>query len=114
MKTSSKKTRRNKVSARSDEQDQTAEALKCYENQPNINMVIPWIYEIAKNMSSRDSDDDEVLKGLRCYESQPNINMTIPWIYQIYKSVKSGGSGGGGSEEDTSLRWVDETIGGGE
>ena len=88
--------------------------LKCYENQPNINMVIPWIYEIANNMSSRDSEDDEVLKGLRCYESQPNINMTIPWIYQIYKSVKSGGSGGGGSEEDTSLRWVDETIGGGE
>ena len=61
MKTSStRKNRDNKVSARSDdEQDQTAEALKCYENQPNINMVIPWIYEIAKNMaSSRDTDDE--------------------------------------------------------
>ena len=75
-----------------------AESLECFKNQPNINMVIPWIYEMAQNMaSSRDDDsEDEVENDLKCFLNQPNINMTIPWIYQIYKSVKSGGGGSGG------------------
>ena len=114
MKTSStRKNRDNKVSARSDEQDQSAEALKCYENQPNINMVIPWIYEIAKNMASSRDTDDEIQKGLEVYLNQPNINMTIPWIYQIYKSVKSGGGGsggeGGGEGGSSEMEWIDDT-----
>lgn len=81
------------------DQDKMAESLKCFENQPNINMVIPWIYEISKTMaSSRDgeAEDDKTTKDLECFLNQPNINMTIPWIYQIYKSVKSGGGSGGG------------------
>ena len=85
------------------EQDETAKSLQCFLNQPNINMAVPWIYEIAKTMASSSSregseDDDEVAKDLECFLNQPNINMTIPWIYQIYKSVKSGGGGGGGGE----------------
>lgn len=88
---------RNKKVSREGEDDKMEKSLKCFENQPNINMTIPWIYEIAKNMaSSRDSSDDDVEKGLQCFLNQPNINMTIPWIYQIYKSVKSGGGGSGG------------------
>ena len=82
--------------------------LNCFLNQPNINMAIPWIYEIANAMSSsRDSateEDDPRLKNLDGFLNQPNINMTIPWIYQIYRSVKAasgeggeGGSGEGGS-----------------
>ena len=96
---------------RSDEVD-----LSCFENQPNINMTIPWIYEIYKNMSSRspkkrEDEQDEV--DLSCFLNQPNINMTIPWIYEIYKSVKSGGGSGGGSSggsgESSALEWTDYT-----
>ena len=80
-----------------DSEDSKAKSLKCFENQPNINMVIPWIYEISKSMSSsRDSEEDDKAKSLECFENQPNINMVIPWVYQIYKSVKSGGGGSGG------------------
>ena len=91
-----------------------AKSLECFKNQPNINMVIPWIYEMAQNMaSSRDGDsEDEVENGLKCFLNQPNINMTIPWIYQIYKSVKSGGSSGssgGGGGEASALEWTDYT-----
>jgi len=80
-----------------EEEDEKAKSLRCFENQPNINMVIPWLYEISKSMSSsRDSDDDDdKAKSLKCFENQPNINMVIPWVYQIYKSVKSGGGSGG-------------------
>ena len=95
--------------------------LDCFLNQPNINMAIPWIYEIANAMSSsRDSateEDDPRLKNLDGFLNQPNINMTIPWIYQIYKSVKSGGgssggsSGGSGENLDESREWVDLTEG---
>ena len=85
--------------------------LECFQNQPNINMVIPWIYDIYKNMAtprSRDgSEEDKVAKDLECFLNQPNINMTIPWIYQIYKSVKEGGGGGGG---DRDIRWDDLTT----
>lgn len=95
------------------EGDGMEESLKCFANQPNINMVIPWIYEMAQNMaSSREEDsEDEVEKGLQCFLNQPNINMTIPWIYQIYKSVKSGGgSGGGGGDQPGTqdLEWEEE------
>ena len=84
--------------------------LECFQNQPNINMVIPWIYDIYKNMAqpkSRDNgagEDDKMAKDLECFLNQPNINMTIPWIYQIYKSVKSGE--GGFSE----LIWDDDDF----
>lgn len=83
-------------SKKREQEDAKARSLKCFENQPNINMVIPWIYEICKSMSdSSDNSEDEVAKSLKCFENQPNINMVIPWIYQIYKSVKSGNSGQG-------------------
>ena len=86
--------------------------LSCFENQPNINMTIPWIYEIYKTMASRSpkkrgEEKDKV--DLSCFLNQPNINMTIPWIYEIYKSVKSGGGSGGGSEESSALEWKDYT-----
>ena len=92
--------------------DDMARSLKCFENQPNINMVIPWIYEISQNMaSSRDNSEekDEVEEDLQCFLNQPNINMTIPWIYSIYKSVKSGGGSGGGGGESSALEWKDYT-----
>jgi hypothetical protein len=100
------KSKENKVS-REGENDKMEESLKCFENQPNINMTIPWIYEIAKSMTgSRDgSDDDDVEKDLQCFLNQPNINMTIPWIYQIYKSVKSGG---GGQTVIQELEWEEQ------
>ena len=86
--------------------------LSCFENQPNINMTIPWIYEIYKNMSSRSPkkrDDEEKQDDvdLSAFLSQPNINMTIPWIYEIYKTVKSGGTSGSGG--DVELEWEDLT-----
>ena len=87
--------------------------LKCFRNQPNINMVIPWIYDIYKNMAtpkSRDgSEDDPVAKDLQCFLNQPNINMTIPWIYEIAKAVKAGGGGGGGGE-GSDLEWDDRGL----
>ena len=85
--------------------------LECFLNQPNINMVIPWVYEIYKNMAkpkSRDGGDskeDKVEKDLQCFLNQPNINMVIPWVYSIYRSVKEGGGGGG----DDSYEWEDLT-----
>ena len=87
--------------------------LECFQNQPNINMVIPWIYDIYKNMAkpkSRDigSEDDPIVKDLQCFLNQPNINMTIPWIYEIAKAVKSGGGGGEGSD----LEWDDRDFNG--
>jgi len=95
----SRKQRRDEQS----EEEKTKRSLDVYLNQPNINMVVPWIYEIYKSMaSSRDSDndsEDEIEKGLEVYLNHPNIDMTIPWIYQIYKSVKSGGGGGSGGGE---------------
>ena len=102
-----------------DQDNNTAESLKCFANQPNINMTIPWIYEIAQNMAnSREGDDsdkeeDKIEEDLKCFLNQPNINMTIPWIYQIYKSVKSGGSGGEGGEGGStySMEWTDLTGG---
>lgn len=86
--------------------------LQKFLNQPNINMVVPWIYDIYKNMAkpksrqSRDGEEqqvDPVEKDLECFLNQPNINMTIPWIYQIAKSVKESS----GSDHD--LRWTDDT-----
>ena len=98
--------RRNNSATR-DGEDDKAKSLQCFLNQPNINMVVPWIYEIYKSMASSSSRDgsDDIEKGLECFSNQPNINMTIPWIYQIYKSVKSGEGGGAGSD----LEWTDET-----
>jgi len=62
-----------------------AKSLECFLNQPNINMVIPWIYEISKTMASsrdgEDDDDDKMAKDLECFLNQPNINMVIPWVY---------------------------------
>ena len=88
--------------------------LEYFLNHPNINMVIPWIYDIYKNMAkpkSRDeeskSEEDETEKRLQCFLNQPNINMVIPWVYSIYRSVKEGGGGGGG--EDDSYKWEDLT-----
>ena len=83
--------------------------LECFLNQPNINMVVPWIYEIYKNMAkpkSRDSksEDDPIAKDLQCILNQPNINMTIPWIYEIAKAVKSGGG------EESELIWDDRDF----
>ena len=43
-------------SAKRETEDEVRRGVKCYEGHPNINMVIPWIYEIANTMSSRDSD----------------------------------------------------------
>jgi hypothetical protein len=95
---------------RETESDPKTRDLECFLNQPNINMVIPWIYDIYKNMAtprSRDgSEEDKVAKDLECFLNQPNINMTIPWIYQIYKSVKEGGGSGGDSE----IRWDDRDL----
>ena len=88
--------------------------LKCFLNQPNINMVIPRIYEIYKSMAkptSRDGGDskeDKVEKDLQCFLNQPNINMVIPWVYSIYRSVKEGGGGGGGGGGDAPT-WEDLT-----
>lgn len=85
--------------------------LECFFNQPNINMVVPWIYDIYKNMvksesrdgkKSRGGDDDPIAKDLQCFLNQPNINMAIPWIYEISKAVKEGGGGG-------DIRWDDLT-----
>ena len=99
-------------SARSE--DSEAKNLECFLNQPNINMVVPWIYDIYKNMAkpkSRDgSEDDPIAKDLQCFLNQPNINMTIPWIYEIAKAVKSGGGGGG---EGSDLEWDDRDFNGG-
>ena len=101
---------------REDGGDPRVKDLDVFLNQPNINMVVPWIYEIANTMKSRSRDgeseeegeqEDEVAKDLECFLNQPNINMTIPWIYQIYKSVKSGGGGGG---EDSGLEWDDRDL----
>lgn len=87
------------------EEDPRTKNLDCFLNQPNINMVVPWIYEIANAMKQRsgedneegqDGEEDKIEESLDCFLNQPNINMTIPWIYQIYKSVKSGGGGSGG------------------
>jgi hypothetical protein len=90
------------------EEDPRTKNLDCFLNQPNINMVVPWIYEIANAMKQRsgedneeggqDGEEDKIAESLDCFLNQPNINMTIPWIYQIYKSVKSGGGGGGGDD----------------
>lgn len=100
------KSKKRQVSREGDDME---ESLKCFANQPNINMVIPWIYEMAQNMaSSREDSEDEVEKGLQCFLNQPNINMTIPWIYQIYKSVKSGGGSGGGGDQPGTLEWEEE------
>lgn len=80
--------------------------LKCFLNQPNINMVIPWIYDIYKNMANPrsgddgDSKEDKVEKNLQCFLNQPNINMVIPWVYSICRSVKNG---------DNELKWEDLT-----
>lgn len=85
--------------------------LQCFLNQPNINMVLPWLYDIYKNIVKPDSskkkrgEEDPVLKDLQCFLNQPNINMAIPWIYEIRKAVKEGGGGGGGS----GYEWEDET-----
>lgn len=76
-------------------------------------MVLPWIYDIYKNIVKPDSskkkkkggEEDPVLKDLECFLNQPNINMAIPWIYEIAKTVKEGGGGGGGS----GYEWEDET-----
>jgi hypothetical protein len=95
------------------EEDPRTKNLDCFLNQPNINMVVPWIYEIANAMKQRsgedneegggqDGEEDKIAESLDCFLNQPNINMTIPWIYQIYKSVKSGGGGGGGGGDDPS------------
>ena len=89
----------------------TPRNLDVFLNQPNINMVVPWIYEIASTMKSRnnnnedesDEQEDETAKDLECFLNQPNINMTIPWIYEIYKAVRSGGGSGGGGSSD--LEW---------
>ena len=77
--------------------------LQCFLNQPNINMVLPWLYEIYKNIVKPDSskqqkkkkrgEEDPVLKDLECFFNQPNINMAIPWIYEIRTAVKEGGGG---------------------
>lgn len=97
------------------ESDPKTKDLECFLNQPNINMVIPWIYEIYKNMAtsrSRDGgsgDEDKVEKDLQCFLNQPNINMVIPWIYGIYRSVKDGGGSSGGSEIVSDLKWDDLT-----
>ena len=87
--------------------------LQCFLNQPNINMVLPWLYEIYKNIVKPDSsnkkrkkkrgEEDPVLKDLECFFNQPNINMAIPWIYEIRNAVKEGGGGGG------SIEWTDLT-----
>ena len=85
--------------------------LQCFLNQPNINMVLPWLYEIYKNVVKPDSskqqkkkrgEEDPVLKDLECFFNQPNINMAIPWIYEIRNVIKEGGRGGG-------YEWDDET-----
>ena len=31
--------------------------LECFLNQPNINMVVPWIYDIYKHMETSKSRD---------------------------------------------------------
>lgn len=104
---------------REDDGDPRVKDLDVFLNQPNINMVVPWIYEIANTMKSRSRDgqeseeeeggqEDEVAKDLECFLNQPNINMTIPWIYQIYKSVKSGGGGGEGHVIVEELTWDEE------
>lgn len=104
-----------KLRKRGDDGEKQKRDLDCFLNQPNINMVIPWLYDIKNTMKSRDNsnegedgkeDQDEMEKSLQCFENQPNINMAIPWIYSIYKSVKSGGGGGG---EGSDLEWVDES-----
>ena len=89
--------------------------LSCFLNQPNINMTIPWIYDIYKNMTSRnpktregEEEDEQGEVDLSCFLNQPNINMTIPWIYEIYKAVRSGGGEGGGGGI-FALEWVDES-----
>ena len=112
-----KQVRQIKLRKREDDGGKRKRDLDCFLNQPNINMVIPWLYDIKNTMKSRDSNNeeggekeeeqDEMEKSLQCFENQPNINMTIPWIYSIYKSVKSGGGGGGGEGSD--LEWVDES-----
>lgn len=82
--------------------------LKCFLNQPNINMVIPWVYEMYKNMANKKSreeggeEEDKTEKALQKFLNQPNINMVIPWVYSIYKSVKE-------SSEDDSYYWEDLT-----
>lgn len=103
-----KKTRR-------DQDKDFGKSLQCFKNQPNINMVIPWIYEMYSSMAkSRDGgeeqqEEDKVEKDLQCFLNQPNINMVIPWVYGIYKSMKSGGSGGGGEGSgDEGLIWKEE------
>lgn len=98
-----------KYTDRNDE-DEMAKSIRCFENQPNINMVIPWIYEISKSMSSsrdgEEEEEDKTAEGLKCFLNQPNINMVIPWVYQIYKSVRSGGgSGGGGQTIIQEIEW---------
>ena len=103
---------RRKDSATRDGEDDKAKSLQCFLNQPNINMVVPWIYDIYKNMAkpkSRDGggEDDPIAKDLQCFLNQPNINMTIPWIYEIAKAVKSGGGGGG---EGSDLEWDDRDF----
>lgn len=108
----SKATRKSRKVQKRDGSSSPTDNLECFLNQPNINMTIPWIYEIYKSMASsrdtkRDGDDDRTEEDLQCFLNQPNINMTIPWIYSIYKSVKEGGGGGGG--DDSAMRWIDET-----
>ena len=76
-------------------------------------MVLPWLYEIYKNVVKPDSSkqkkkrkrggEDPVLKDLECFFNQPNINMAIPWIYEIRNAVKEGGGGGG------DIEWTDLT-----
>ena len=34
------------------DEDKTAKDLECFLNQPNINMVIPWVYQIYKSVKS--------------------------------------------------------------
>ena len=92
--------------------DPKVKDLECFLNQPNINMVVPWIYDIYKNMAkpkSRDGEEaneqeDPIAKDLECFLNQPNINMTIPWIYEIAKAVKSGGG------EGSDLIWDDRDF----
>ena len=35
-----------------EDDDKVAKDLECFKNQPNINMTIPWIYQIYKSVKS--------------------------------------------------------------
>ena len=66
------------MARRTTKKRETEDDLSCFQNQPNINMTIPWIKEMADAVAAKDAENDEqegegdeeedkFEKGLECF-----------------------------------------------